>query len=297
MKLLISDYPHPRQDYNPGKHIVRLQTLMSPKEKKAASTFHDVDSDYVVIRQNPLMSLALHRLDREYYWLSKEDAMAWMQCVNDAIPILQEKLDKRIAELYPEEPEPEQEPEPEATVPEIEERHWYAHALLLAQTQRGKTNVICWRLATLLPQIARGRASVVLMEPKGVLTDELLHLAEVWTMRERLVIIDPQDTSVSVNIFDKGDGSNFATQQALERVQRVLNTVTTTLTSFQTDALNFALRAMFAMPGRGSLRTVVNILRRGVGDIPNLPVSVRDFFEHDFEPGKSQAAQIIARLC
>jgi hypothetical protein len=56
---------------------------------------------------------------------------------------------------------------PEAAVPEIEEHHWYQHSLLIAPTQTGKTNVIQWRIANLLPQIAAGKASLVLMEPRG----------------------------------------------------------------------------------------------------------------------------------
>jgi hypothetical protein len=187
---------------------------------------------------------------------------------------------------------------PDPTVPEIEESFWYSHALLLARTRLGKTNVIRWRIQQLIPQITQGRASVVLMEPKGVLTDEILHLANVWNMRDRPVILDPTDTRASVNVFSKGDGSDVAIQETIARVMRVLNTVTTTLTPFQQDALTFCLRAMFCVDAPGSMRLLTTILRRGLTGLPlrELPRTLEEYFVNDFKPGDTQAQQIITRL-
>ena len=112
-------------------------------------------------------------------------------------------FEKRLAPLIP---EPVEEPEPleaEPTTPEIEEQDWYSHCLLLARTRGGKTNAIRWRIRQLLPQIAEGRASLILMEPKGPLIDDVLHLRATWKIRDRLVIIDPRDIRVSVNIFGR----------------------------------------------------------------------------------------------
>jgi hypothetical protein len=115
----------------------------------------------------------------------------------------------------------------------------------------------------LLPQIAGGEASIILMEPKGVLTQEILHLAQIWGIRDRLIIIDPKDTRVAVNVFDKGDGSEYAINETINSVIRVLDTVTTTLTPFQRDSLTFCLRAMFCVDAPGSMRLLTTILRRG----------------------------------
>ena len=46
------------------------------------------------------------------------------------------------------------------------------------------------------------------MEPKGPLIDDVLHLRATWKIRDRVVIIDPRDIRVSVNIFDRGNGSD-----------------------------------------------------------------------------------------
>ncbi len=179
----------------------------------------------------------------------------------------------------------------------IPEKLWYSHCLLLAQTRFGKTNVIRWRLSQLLPQIAQGRASVILMEPKGVLTEEVLRLASVGDMRDRVVILDPKDTRVSVNIFDKGDGSDDAIESTIARVERVLNTVTTGLTAFQADALTYALRAMFYIDQPGSIRLLSRILKSGLNglNVRPLPYVVQAYFA-SFKAGDSSAMQVVNRL-
>jgi hypothetical protein len=185
---------------------------------------------------------------------------------------------------------------PEPTVPDIEERHWYQHSLLIAPTQTGKTNVIQWRINNLLPQIAAGHASLVLIEPKGVMTTDILNLAQTYQMRDRLIILDPADTPVSVNIFDKGDGSPQALTETVGRIVRILGTMTTNLTDLQRDAITFAVRAMFALPEPASARTLMRILRIGKSILPldSLPTSVREYFEFDYQP--SDGRFIISRL-
>jgi aspartyl protease family protein len=187
-------------------------------------------------------------------------------------------------------------PGPDPTVPQIEERHWYAHSLLLARTRMGKTNVIQWRIANLLPQVAAGKASVVLMEPKGVLTNGILNLVQTWNMRDRVVILDPADTPVAVNLFDKGDGSAQAIAETVGRVARVIGTLSSEFTAFQRDAITYATRAMFALPEPANIRTLTRILRGGKTVLPldKLSESVRDYFEFDFQ--QSDGRYIISRL-
>ena len=189
-------------------------------------------------------------------------------------------------------PAPPEEPEEEPGEPVIAENNWYAHCVLLAMTRFGKTNAIAWRIMQLLPQIAVGRASLIVMEPKGVLTEDLLHLADVWNMRDRVVIIDPSDTSVSVNLFESLGSVN----ETISRVIRVMNTLTSNLTDLQRDTLIFAIRAMYTLPSEPSLRLLMDILRKGKEalEIGRLSGALRDFFEYDFQP--SDARFVIARL-
>ena len=201
-----------------------------------------------------------------------------------------------LAELFevevPALPEAQPEQEPEPGEPVVAEGNWYAHSVLLAMTRFGKTNAISWRIAQLLPQIAAGRASLVLMEPKGVLTENLLYLAQLWDMRDRVVIIDPSDTSVAVNLFERSGSAN----ETVARVTRVMNTITTNLTDLQRDTLTFAIRALYSLPGTRSMRALMNILRQGKKALPmhELDEAVHDFFEYDFQPG--DARYVIARL-
>src|SRR4051812_38701613 len=146
---------------------------------------------------------------------------------------------------------PEREPEPEEEF-FIPEEDYYAHLLLLARTRGGKTNIIRWRLAQLIPRIARGEASCVLIEPKGSLTDQVLHHPDVIAMGERCIVLRPGDPSITINVLD---GS-------VERVGRVLATLSMDITALQRDNLIMCLRAMNEI-GQPSLDTLQDIVRHG----------------------------------
>lgn len=133
------------------------------------------------------------------------------------------------------------------TTPVIKWDHWFAHAVLIAQNGFGKTNVLCCRLRDLIPLIAEGKCSVIIMEPKGTLIDALLHLRAIWKIRDRIVIIDPADTLVAVNIFDRGDGSPQAINATIERLERIFAIVTSNLTPLQRVPLTMAIRALYAI--------------------------------------------------
>jgi len=56
-------------------------------------------------------------------------------------------------------------------------------------------------------------------------------------MRDWVVILGPADTPVSVNIFDKGDGSVQALNETISRASRVIGTMGSEFTGFQRDAI------------------------------------------------------------
>jgi hypothetical protein len=238
----------------------------------------------------------LHRF--RFVFNTRQGADDWLaRYLTYFVPkIAQRRLDK-IVEAYRElSAVPPLPAEPEPTVPEIDERHWYSHSLLLARTQMGKTNVIQWRIKNLWPQIAAGKASLILMEPKGVLTRDIINMAHTWDIRDRVIILDPADTPVSVNIFDRGDGTDQALNETVARVSRVIGTLSTDFTGFQRDAITFAVRAMFALPDRTELGTLARILRGGKTVLPldSLPRSVREYFEFDFK--EADGRYIVSRL-
>lgn len=187
-------------------------------------------------------------------------------------------------------------PEPEPTVPIIKDETWFRHTLLLASSGSGKTNTIRWRITQLLPLIAGGQASLIVMEPNGDLTRDILHLAKVYEMRDRVIILDPADVSVSVNIFEKPASSSASViTETIERIERVLGTVVSALTPQQRVPFLFALRALYE-EDHPTMSKLMRILRLPKGEAPsgNVSPAVRDFFEHDWHP--SDGRFIIVRL-
>jgi hypothetical protein len=195
---------------------------------------------------------------------------------------------KKIRERRQQQPE-----EPETPLPDIDELLWYIHCLLVAASQTGKTNVLRYRIVQLLERIVTGKDTLILMEPKGTLIGDLLHLQQVWEMRDRLVIIDPNHTCVSLNLFDTGDESSA---EATYRLLRILRTVTTGLTTFQRDTLTFAIMAMYESGSKRNIKRLADILRKGKEalDLSTLSAETHDFFALDYED--SQGKYVVARL-
>ena len=116
------------------------------------------------------------------------------------------------------------------------------------------------------------------------------------THADRVVILDPADASVSVNLFElPTDSSAAAFNETIDRISRVLNTITLDMTEVQRQTLTLAMCAMYA-GGQPSMRALMTILRQGKKalDLSALPFSVADYFEHDFSD--SSGRLIIARL-
>lgn len=145
------------------------------------------------------------------------------------------------------------------------------HTLVIANTGAGKTNIIRWRIMDLLPRIAEGKASLILIDPmdKGILTEELLHLRAIWDIRDRVVHIEPFDAPASINIFQLYEQSGYALRQAIEKVERTLGTVAVDITNNQAIPFKYALHALFALPeDKRDIFTLQQILAQGIGDLP-----------------------------
>lgn len=154
-----------------------------------------------------------------------------------------------------------------ATVPVINPESWFSHAVLIAQTGMGKTNVLMCRLRDLIPLIDQGNATVILMEPKGVLIDTLLHLRAVYKLHQkgRVAIIDPETAPVAVNPFDAGDRSSQAINATIDRLNRIFSLLTAGLSSFQTVVMQMAVRAMFESGMTPSMATPYSWCSRSNG--------------------------------
>lgn len=188
-------------------------------------------------------------------------------------------------------------PEPqENTGPDINSIDWFSHALLVAAQGSGKTNLIRWRINQILPLIKEGGATLILLDPKDVLTKELPTLARQMGIEDRTILIDPIEAPVSFDLFDRGDGSRGAIHETVGRLIRILNTITLDLQPFQRDTLSLAIRVLFAISHRPSFASLLHILRDGKEgvDLTKLTSSVRDILEHDFKPADGRF--VISRL-
>ncbi len=141
------------------------------------------------------------------------------------------------------------------------------------------------------------------MEPKGVLTDELLRMAQTWQMRDRLVYIDPIDCPVSINLFEKGDGSDQALTDSMAMAEYVISILASGITDLQRGPFSYVLRLMFVIPGVVSIETLDDILRTGAANYPealsSLTRTAQRFFQLDWNNDtqvKANASQLRARI-
>lgn len=189
-----------------------------------------------------------------------------------------------------------EEPEPVASEPDIDPLEWFSHVLLVAAQGSGKTNLIRWRVSQILPFVREGKATLILLDPKDVLTRELPTLARQTGLADRTILIDPIEAPVSFDLFDKGDGSRAAIHTAIGQLIRLLNTITLGLQPFQRETLGLAVRALFATDTEPTFEKLFPILRNGKKalDTTQLDPNLRDIFENgDFKAGDNH---VITRL-
>ena len=194
-------------------------------------------------------------------------------------------------------------PVPDPVIPSIPELSWESHCLLLAQTGNGKTNAIQWRIKQLLPQIVAGKASLIIMEPKSVLIDMILKLQQTWQIQDRIIFIDPVDSPMSINIFDKGDGSEQALTDAMAMAEYVISIFAAEITGLQRGPFTNILRLLFAIDGEVTFDTLDDLLRNGPAKhraaLARCGHVVQRFFQLDWDKDaqvKSAASLLKARI-
>jgi len=78
------------------------------------------------------------------------------------------------------------------------ERH---HRNQQAAQGSAETNLIRWRIQQILPLIKGGKATLILLDPKDVLTRELPTLARQMGLEDRSILIDPLESPVSFRAY------------------------------------------------------------------------------------------------
>jgi hypothetical protein len=86
----------------------------------------------------------------------------------------------------------------------IPHRSRFEHMHIVGGTGHGKTQLLQYLILHDLPHVASGRRSVIVIDSQGGLINEILSLASVGAMAERVVLIDPQKYIPALNLFDFG---------------------------------------------------------------------------------------------
>lgn len=184
-------------------------------------------------------------------------------------------------------------PEPEPTAPELDEHHWQAHAVLMSKAGSGKTNAMRWRILQILKEVERGRATIVIIEPKGTLIESILNLRQTYELRDRVCHIDPEDTTnpVAINIFDRGSGSDRDRNTSLAMAKYVMGTLAMSLTPNHRQILEAVVQLMFVLPDEPCMDTLMTTLRYGTKGyerhFDKLTRATQSFFQSMYSEEKS----------
>jgi len=182
----------------------------------------------------------------------------------------------------------------EPSPPDVPDTAWQAHSVFMSPSGSGKSNNLRWRLLPILDEIGAGRATGVVMEPKGTLIGSILSLRLTYEMRERVALIDPEDSTapVAINIFDRGDGGDRDRNSSLAMAKYVLDTLAMTLTPNHRQILQALTQLMFVLPEQAWMGTLMDALRYGAKKhqehFHKLTRATREFFELQFDNEKGQ---------
>src|SRR5947209_5417999 len=167
---------------------------------------------------------------------------------------------------------------------------------IMARSGEGKTSLIQYEIAKLLPKVARGEASVVVMEPKQDLIPDILKLKEFapgQPLHDRLVYLDvaDRDYDIALSLFDIGTEDPAEKRAAMSAASDTFMFMLESVlgigfTGFQKPVFKFLLQLLFQIPG-ANLETMHDLLiARDMTDyyehIQKLAPAARKFFATEF---------------
>jgi hypothetical protein len=80
----------------------------------------------------------------------------------------------------------------------------FSHMHIVGGTGHGKTQLLHYLIINDLPHVAAGNRSVIIIDSQGGLINDILSLASVGAIADRVVLIDPQVYAPALNLFDFG---------------------------------------------------------------------------------------------
>lgn len=194
----------------------------------------------------------------------------------------------------------------------------FEHQWVCAGTGHGKTQTLQFLIANDLPRVARGEASVIVIDSQGDLIRNISQLDFFSKHPDRLVLIDPTDIEypVALNLFAMGT-ERLSGYSALER-EKLLNSAIelydyvlsallgAEMTSRQGTLFRFAVQLMLIVPD-ATIHTFRRLMQPGGSTefapyIAKLEGTAREFFETQFdakifEPTKQQVVARLFTIC
>lgn len=193
----------------------------------------------------------------------------------------------------------------------------FEHHHIVAGTGHGKTQTLQSMILNDLDRVAKGNASIVVLDSQGDLIDKIKHLdifGPNGPLHGKLIVIDPQDIEypVALNLFDVGidriNGySELDKEQSINSVLELYEFVLGSLldakmTQKQSLLFRYITRLMLTIPD-ATIFTFKDLLTPGGADlyrehIEKLQGSARDFFLTEFDGGefKETKKQVLRRL-
>ena len=193
----------------------------------------------------------------------------------------------------------------------------FEHTHIVAGSGHGKTQTLQYLIANDLPAVARGEASVVVIDSQGDMIRQIASLklfAQGEPLHERICLIDPSDIEypVSLNLFDVGL-DRFDRYSELDR-ERLTNSIlelydfvlgsllSAEMTQKQSVIFRYVTRLMLHIPD-ATIHTLRELMEpdsevRFADDIAKLGGTARKFFDTEFGSSEFRQTrkQVLRRL-
>jgi len=202
----------------------------------------------------------------------------------------------------------------------IPAKKWFEHAVIWGTPGKGKTTLIQALIANFLPAVARGEASIFLMDSQGSAPKSLIHsvsnlkeFAPGGSLHGRLIYVEPDPTNpIAMNPFLMGRDRD---KQYTARDREQLHNQTIELLAYifsaqgenaaftnnQAILYRWTIELLLLLPNP-NLTTFLKIMTEGVepykAEIAQLSEAGRTFFEKQFNQGqfKDRRPEVAARI-
>ncbi len=189
-----------------------------------------------------------------------------------------------------------------------------AHHAIIGYSGSGKTSVLEWMLFQDLDRVVRNEASVVVIEPKGTLSNRITRFRRFvhGDLKGKLAYIQPSlEHPLGISLFDPGPLEGLSEtraralrSQAFRQLSYVFSALGVEATTLQGGPLTPALK-LCSLVENANLRTLLDVLSLRKGDelpyadlIPQFDDSAKDHFltVWNSSPTKARRQEVMGKV-